>query len=372
MRTAPRILLGQLGANGDCLYATAVARQIKTDFPSCHLTWAVGSLFRHVLDGNPFIDAIWEIPLSSRIELENTWRRFAPEARARRERGEFDEVYLTQINPENYGNFDMTVRASIFRSYPRPITVPVAPVVRLREDEVDNATRFAARHGLDRYEHRILFECMAASSQSFLTPAFATEAAQLVLDRVPDTAFILSSTLPVTSTDPRIIDGSVMRFRENAEITRHCTLFIGGSSGLTWLATSDWAAPLPMIQLLSRETSVYASVVHDAEYFGLPTEHILEMTDCTPRHLADCIVVTLTRNLAAARRVFHEQIPVRLDFYMSTIIWSLVKAFRFRDVVRSWGCVARRYGPGPFLRFAATAPARLFTNLDREIRNFRG
>ena len=28
-----RILLGQLGSNGDCLYATIVARQIKKDFP---------------------------------------------------------------------------------------------------------------------------------------------------------------------------------------------------------------------------------------------------------------------------------------------------------------------------------------------------
>src|SRR5512138_3038540 len=42
-----RVLLGQLEANGDCVYATTVARQIKTDNPDCHLTWAIGSRCRN-------------------------------------------------------------------------------------------------------------------------------------------------------------------------------------------------------------------------------------------------------------------------------------------------------------------------------------
>ena len=39
--TPKKIILVQLYSNGDCLYATAVARQIKQDFPGSHLTWAI-------------------------------------------------------------------------------------------------------------------------------------------------------------------------------------------------------------------------------------------------------------------------------------------------------------------------------------------
>ena len=60
-----RFLIGQLGSFGDCLFATTVARQIKNDYPDCHLTWAVGSIYRSILDGNPYIDDIWEFPLST-------------------------------------------------------------------------------------------------------------------------------------------------------------------------------------------------------------------------------------------------------------------------------------------------------------------
>ena len=56
-----RILLVHLIANGDCLMATTVARQIKTDFPGSHLTWAIGYKCRHVIDNNPYVDEIWSV-----------------------------------------------------------------------------------------------------------------------------------------------------------------------------------------------------------------------------------------------------------------------------------------------------------------------
>jgi hypothetical protein len=60
--TRKRILLGHLASRGDCLYATAIARQIKADYPGCHLTWAIGSMCRAIIDGNPHVDALWKIP----------------------------------------------------------------------------------------------------------------------------------------------------------------------------------------------------------------------------------------------------------------------------------------------------------------------
>ena len=354
MNTTRRILLGQLSSNGDCLYATAIARQIKSDFPGCHLTWAIGSAYRQVIDENPFVDDVWEILIPSRHEAEHAWRIFAREAREKKRNGEFDEIFLTQINPDNYGNFDGTVRASIFRGYPRPVTAPVTPVVRLTPTETAHVRHVVTSVGFDRYPHRVLFECASASSQSFVTPEFAQQTAQLVVNRLGNAAFILSSNLPIGSSDPRIVDGSTLSFRENAELTKYCTLFIGCSSGITWIATSDWAMRLPMIQLLKRETFVFASVLHDAEHFGLPTEHILEMTDCTPAHLADCIVAVLNESFASARARFHEQIPVRLDFYFKRFIRSQLIARHFRAVLGSFRCVVQRYGLRPFWLFLLT------------------
>ena len=76
-----RILLGQLAANGDCVYATTVARQIKADDPECHLTWAIGSSYRQVIAHNPHVDAVWEVPYSRKEDAIATWRAFEREAR---------------------------------------------------------------------------------------------------------------------------------------------------------------------------------------------------------------------------------------------------------------------------------------------------
>ena len=84
-----RILLGQLASNGDCLYATTVARQIKHDYPGCHLTWAIGSMYRHILDNNPDVDEIWEIPLSNISDMFDTWQRFEAQALERKKNRRF-------------------------------------------------------------------------------------------------------------------------------------------------------------------------------------------------------------------------------------------------------------------------------------------
>ena len=56
-----RILIVQLAALGDCLYVTALARQIKHDYPGCHLTWAISNRCSQVIQNNPYIDDIWEV-----------------------------------------------------------------------------------------------------------------------------------------------------------------------------------------------------------------------------------------------------------------------------------------------------------------------
>src|SRR5688572_24862302 len=108
-----RILLGQLTANGDCVYATILARQLRHDNPDAHITWAVSSQCAGLLRNNPDIDETWEIPVQGWNSHELIWRVFQREAVERCLRREFDEILLSQIWPDNARNYDGTVRPSI-------------------------------------------------------------------------------------------------------------------------------------------------------------------------------------------------------------------------------------------------------------------
>ena len=89
-----KILLGQLANLGDCLYATAIAKQIKSDFPDCHLTWAIGNRCRFVFAENPHVDEVWEINIGNTFqELEASWFLFEKEARSRKKRGIYHEIF---------------------------------------------------------------------------------------------------------------------------------------------------------------------------------------------------------------------------------------------------------------------------------------
>jgi hypothetical protein len=359
MNRPKRILLGHLASFGDCLLATPIARQIKEDYPGCVLTWAVGSMYRPAIEGNPYVDEIWEIPLTNRNEMENIWRRFEPEAGRRVAEGEFDEMFLTQINPNNYQNFDGTIRASILRGYPRPITVPLTPVLRLRDDEVARVRRFAEEQGIARWKHVVLFECASRSGQSDVTPSYALDVARRVRERLGDCCFILSSNEKIDSREAGIVDASVLSPRENAELSKYCTMLVGCSSGITWVCTSDWAKKLPTIQVLKRSTSVYASMAHDALYFGLPDGHIIEMTDSPAQRLADCIREALTEPFESVRGRYHEQIPVELNLYLELFMRSELRKGRLLKVLKSLSLVRKRYGLDPFARYVKTKLAQL-------------
>ena len=336
--------MGQLSANGDCVYATTVARQIKADDPTCHLTWAIGSHCRRVIDHNPHVDAVWEVPVPNRNELREAWNGFEAEARERQRRGEFDDVYLTQIYPNNYGRYDGTVRASIFRGYPRPITVPVTPVIRLGEDEIARTEAFAHDRGLVGGGPVVLFECAPLSGQSFVTPPWALDVARRILREVPNARVVLSSGTAVESGDPAIVDGSVLSFRENAALTKHCSLLLGCSSGISWLCTSDAAKPIPTIQFLSRKAGMYGAMVHDLEHWGLPSDHVSEMLDCTSEAAARAAVDVLVEGVATARFRHHEPRELTLKPYYETMIYFLRQG-EARTVATSMMHTAARYAP---------------------------
>jgi hypothetical protein len=343
----PRILLGHLAAFGDCLCATTVARQIRQDYPLCHLTWAVATPYRTIVEGNPDVDEIWEIPFG-RTEATSMagWKSFVRQARAERRRGKFDLLFFTQVPPANYHRFDGTVRASVLRGYPGAITVPLAPVVRLTEKEAGEARAFAERHRLAEGKRVVLFECAAFSGQSFVTPDFALATARELTRRLDDCTVLLSSSTAIPSGDPRIIDGSTLTFKANAELTKYADLFVGAYSGITWLALSDWARRIPMIQLARRAAGVFGSLALDAEYFTLPSDQLLEMTDSPPERVAEVIEASLRGPFAEARRKFHQPAPPDLSFYFNTFLLSLLKGRHPIMAAGSLRTVIRRYGWG--------------------------
>jgi hypothetical protein len=365
-----RILLVHLIANGDCLMATTVARQIKVDFPGCHLTWAIGYKCRQVIDNNPDVDEVWSVQYGpSELPYDDLWHKTKAEAERRKAAGEFDRIYYTQIFPENFNNFDGTTRTTIFRSYPGRITVPVAPVLHLRDEEIERVARFAASNNLTGYKNVVIFECAPGSLQSPLSPELALEVARRVVSTRADTAFIISSHHKLDSNHAGIVDGSVLSYRENAELSKYATLLLGGSSGLTWLLTSEWAKRLPTIQFLKAGAAWYsfASVKYDHRFFSLSTDHILETDKGTAVEIVDLVGAYLAQGSLAGlpQRTFRPSIDQVLGLYDmmqgQLDIRRVLNNFMERnhdihvDVPAFYGAIARR----EIRRKSAAVAARL-------------
>lgn len=328
-----RFLLVHLNSNGDCLFATTIARQIKEDFPGCHLTWAIGSACRQIIELNPHVDAVWEIPLA-RISPENVmhaWQIAAREVSRRCAAGEFDQVFLTQFSHGRLENFAGTTRLSIFSGYPNRITVPVSPVLRLSDSEVARVRAFAKNHALAAHRPVILFEHSHSSAQSYLTPAMTAEICERILGEFPEALIILSSKEPLATEHSRTISAAQLSFRENAELTKYCDLLIGCSSGLTWLATSDWAKQLPTIQMVNWRS--FASVVLDHELLGLSTAHIIERERASATDIANCVRMIQEKGFAAARKVFHQRSPIMFGTFAGALR-ALLRQRRYRAAFR--------------------------------------
>ncbi len=340
-----KILLGQLGSNGDCLYATTLARQIKADYPDCHLTWAISSQSRQVLGCNPHVDEIWEWNTVNWLVHEAAWCALE-EAVLRIQSGPdpFDRVVLSQIAPNNFRNYDGTIRPSVLRAYGRPITVPVDSVIVLNDQELERVDRFVRTNNISGYDHRILFECSSKSGQSFVTPQYCLDVARILTKRLKDCCFIFSTHEPVHSELRNGFSAHELGMRENAALTNYCSLFVGCGSGLTTVATSTAAKELPNIQILSSRTSVYASFFHDFEYWGKPTDRFIEMGDPPASAVADAIFTCCQDGLDAARGAHHRPLAVTFDFYLGMIDQWLVKRCKYLDALASVCVTIQRYG----------------------------
>ena len=340
-----------LGSNGDCLYATAVARQIKQDYPDCHLTWAIASLCRSVLVNNSDVDEIWELPIANWLEMERAWYLFEIEAHQLADAGRFDHVFLPQIWPGRFANYDGTVRPSVFRNFGRPMNVPIDVTIELDEQEKAAVDEWFSKSPAADASQVILLEYSSKSGQSFMTIERALELAEAITAERQKAVVIISGHNAATFVNPRIIPADSLSIRQTARLTHHIDLFVGCGSGLTVAATAGAAKPgLPNIQILRRYTSVYASFRHDFGYFRKPTNHFMELTSEDLDHLRTAVLAALVDGFECAKSRYDDPVPLTFDWYFTQIQMMLIELGHYADAMHSLLITADRFGWDPALR----------------------
>ena len=325
-----RILIMHLVSNGDCLYATAIARQIKKDNPGCHLTWLISKKCSSVLINNPHVDELVEVEVGSIWDAgAEGWHRIKAEMVQSGFFKTFNQIYFTQFFPENIHHFDGTIRSTLFRSYTGGKVDEVTPELRLTRQEETNAEAFANRHGLSGFNKVVLFECSPGSSQSFVNPEIALGIAHKMVSEYPDMMVVLSSHLSFETNHPRILLANTISFRENARLANYCDLLIGCSSGITWLCTSSAVRrDLPMIQLLSKSKGIsFASVAYDLQHWGLEGNRVVEIFENDQTLILSAVRTFFTEGIKSCKLKFHEAIKPN-PFHLTTYFNMLAKRGR--------------------------------------------
>lgn len=325
-----KIILAQLYSNGDCLYATTVARQIKNDFPGCHLTWAIASFCKSIILNNPFVDETLIVDSVAKNDVA-AFRRFKKEIYSQQKEGFYDEVFIVHNTDTNHAYYDGSIRSSILKAYPHPITVPVQPVLRLFSHEIEKANKFALDNGLENYQDIVLFEYAPQSGQSNITTDFAMTVSEGIVSK-GKTAVILSSANKINHPDKAIIDGSSLTLRETAALSHHCTFLLGSSSGITWITTSEAGKQLPMVQLLNAYTKWVNPISRDFERFHILNDKVIELLHFDEAKIIECVNVAL-RNFEQAKIVFNEPVPLHFKTTRS-IVYNLLCYLEFGAIAR--------------------------------------
>lgn len=358
-----RILLVQLFSNGDCLYATAVARQIKHDFPDCYLSWLIAKSCKDIISGNPYID---EIQVTNEVAKNNViaFRKIKRKVFLEKKQGKWDEVFITHNMDDNQALYDGTIRGMIFRAYPKPITVPVQPVLVLTDEEKQNVKLFAEKNKLQQFKNIILWEYAPQSGQSVLNFEFVMKVAGKITE-FPETCVILSSANSFSGT-ANIFDASILSVSENAELTHYCSLLIGCSSGITWLSTSSAAKQLPMIQLLDPQAYFLNAPSVDFKRYAISTEGLIELIKFDEEKIVKTVKTFIEEGIVSAKEKYSEALPVQFNTTRK-VVYNLLCYLHFKAIAKHYRVTTSIYGKHPlfikqFILAFVTFPFKLIEN----------
>jgi hypothetical protein len=328
-----RVLLVQLASMGDCLFVTAIAKQIKEiDFPGCHLTWLIGSKYTPAIKNNPFVDSVLEIALSSVSDIQIQRNIIDQHITDAGGYNKYDKIFITDYTAINYSNWFGTTRSSLFRSYPYKLKVNPQPIIYLTDEEKANVERFCKNNNIDNFSYNVLFECAPKSGQSLMTIEQAKEIAECIIRKTPNIKFILSSNQSFVSLNPNIIDGSKISWRENAELANYCNLIVGCSSGISWLCTAQWTKPLPIIQIVNPNYSggrFTASMKIDFRFYGIETKNLIELYNPSGDLLQECIFSVTENNFDKVKNLY----DITDNSYFANIRFLISARILFREKV---------------------------------------
>lgn len=357
------ILLVQLFSNGDCLYATAIAKQIKVDYPNCKLTWAIAGFCKNIISNNPYVD---EIMVTNDVAKNDVvaFRKYKKKVIAEKLNGIWDEVFITTNMDTNLALYDGTIRGMILRAYPHKITVPLQPVLELTDKENENVDAFAINYNLKEFKNILLWEYAPQSGQSDLNFEMVMNVAKH-LSAFKSTCIILTSPNKFEGTK-NIIDASSLTIRENAALTHYCTLLIGCSSGITWLTTSTAAKFLPMLQLLNAHTIFINTPSVDFNRHKIKHNGLIEMCDFSEMGIFNCIEQIITNGFDSANK-YNQQLPLQFNT-TTTIVYNLLVYREFKALKKHFAIMKEVYGMQPeftkaFYKGIAIFPFKLVKNI---------
>jgi hypothetical protein len=327
MENNENILLIHLFSNGDCLFATTIAQQIKHDFPGCRLTWAISSKCKNMILNNPHVDEIYEVDISLPSENLNFFENFVKESLEKKKNRHYSQVFTSQVLGDNFSLYDGIVCSSIYRCYGRPITVDKTPVLQLTETENLHAQQFAQSNKLSDFKNIILFECAPQSNQIDLTEALILEYCLRILQR-ENTCVILSAPRAYNFDQPNIIDGNTLSIRETVALTHYCTLLLGCSSGISWAATSTAARPLPMVQILGKKAYYFNPLSLTFKKNNKSVERLIELVDFDSEKLETLFKDIFNKGFAEARRLHNQEVVKQFRLFRG-IIHSFLRQKKF-------------------------------------------
>ena len=366
MNKVQNIAFLQLFANGDCLYGTAVAKQIKKDYPGCKLTWIIDEFCKNIIAGNPFIDKIIvtaDVKKNDIVAYRSLKKRIYKE----KSEGKWDEVFVATHMDTNLALYDGTVRGMVYRAYPHPITVHKTPVVVLSDEEIVEVTLFAETNNLKNFKNVILWEYAPQSGQSQLDFEFVMKVS-LKITEDPGTCVVLTSGNKFTS-NKNIIDASILTVKQNAALTHYCNLMIGSSSGITWINTSEAAKFLPMLQLLNYKTLFLNAPSVDFERFNIKHNGLIEMGTFTEQSITDCVTQILKTGFNSAQK-YNQPIPLQFNT-TRVIVYNLLVYGEFGAIRKHFKIMTSIYGLDlqflkAFLGGFLNAPFKLVGNVWRK------
>jgi ADP-heptose:LPS heptosyltransferase len=326
-----KILLIQLFSYGDCLFATAIARQIKHDFPNCELTWAIAPFCSSILINNPYIDNIWCVDYITDKSIR-TFSAHKKQLFNDAHKAGFNKIFFSQIIEDNYSYYDGLVRSSLYNAFGRKITAGIQPVLRPTNAEQKKVEDYISTCNFPNDAFLILFECTPLSGQLKLTIDKAFQLSAQIIQTNPNVYVILSSQQSSKIKNERIIDGSPLTLRETAYLTKFCNLLIGCSSGITWASTADGAKQLPSVQLLDKHAYIFNSPVLDHERFGISTERWLELYEFDDSVFLNCIQTVINEGFAEAKKKFNQSSGMTFRIYRG-IVYSFLKKMKYNRLL---------------------------------------